>query len=438
MELPYRFGRYVLLKKVAQGGMAEIFKAKYLGESGFSKDVCIKRLLPVWSDNPHFTKMLIDEAKALVHLTHPNIVQVYELGRDGKTLYISMELVGGVDLRKLFLKIAEEGHPLPLKFILYVIGAILKALRFAHQRKDEEGRALKIVHRDISPQNILISFDGEVKVADFGIAKGMHRSLETTQHQVKGKYAYMSPEQARGEPVDERTDVYATGILLFELLERRRLFDSANDLATLEKARAARLPEEALQNCFVALREAVLKALQREKGDRYACAGDFLHDLQRIIAEEDLATNAEEFAEYLRTVFPPAVTETLAEGGWQPAGQKGCFSPLKQISVFLSALFGLSLPFAPSPVSSPASSPPPTLPATLKVSARPWGEVTIPGVLDGRETPVAGLKLRSGTYRVQVFYPPQNKTVERVIHLAGGTEFFCQAEFGPTSTLQCR
>src|SRR3989338_4039847 len=153
MRLPHRFGKYVFFEKIAQGGMAEIFKAKYLGESGFSKDVCIKRLLPVWSDNPQFIEMLIDEAKALVRLNHPNIVQVFELGRDEDAFFISMELVEGIDLRELFLRLVNLDRALDLKYIFYILAEILKALDCAHQK-------LQIVHRDISPQNILVSFDG--------------------------------------------------------------------------------------------------------------------------------------------------------------------------------------------------------------------------------------------------------------------------------------
>lgn len=463
MNLPYRFGRYVLIKKIAQGGMAEIFKAKYLGESGFSKDVCIKRLLPVWSDNPDFTKMLIDEAKALVHLAHPNIVQVYELGRDGKTFYISMELVEGVDLRKLFSRVTGEGHPLPLKFVLYIVGEILKALKFAHQRKNEGGEALKIVHRDISPQNILIAFDGQVKVTDFGIAKGMHRSLETTQHQVKGKYAYMSPEQAKGETVDERTDLYAAGILLFELLERRRLFDCINDLATLEKVREARLPEEALRDYPAPLRAVVLKSLQREKIYRYPDAAAFLKDLQPIVAQENLETNAEEFSDYLKDIFPPAVLqETLAGKIFPTATGKFYqnFPKTAWLAGLALVILGLGLwagrgfwQIGKQVVDSPPvalASPPPeekkgqgsiaieAKPGLLKISARPWGEVTIPGILHRQETPVAGMRLKAGEYRIQVFYPPQNQQVEQVIRLASGAQLFCQAEFGPSPQLVCR
>lgn len=433
MQLPYRFGRYVLLKKIAQGGMAEIFKAKYLGESGFSKDVCIKRLLPVWSDNPAFIKMLIDEAKALVHLSHPNIVQVFELGRDGKIFYISMELVEGIDLNKLLERSILEQTPIPLQFGLYIIAEVLKALGFAHQRKDEANQPLGIIHRDISPQNILLSFDGQVKVTDFGIAKGAHRSLETTQHQVKGKYSYMSPEQARGESIDPRTDLYAVGILLFELLENRKLFHEGNDLATLEKVRAGTLPEKALVQWPESLRAAVLKALQKERHDRYGTAESFLKEIEKIMEAQTGAARPEEFSRYLTELFPKKVSEeTVAEELLPASVPKKSWR--RTLWLGLIPFSFLPLLFWPKPKTVIFEKP---KPAILKVSARPWGEVTIPGVLNRQETPITGLRLRSGKYHLEVHYPPTNQKTEKVIQLASGGQTFCQAEFESIPRLVC-
>ena len=518
MHLPYRFGRYVLVKKIAQGGMAEIFKAQYLGESGFSKDVCIKRLLPVWSDNPLFINMLIDEAKALVHLSHPNIVQVFELGRDGKSFYISMELIDGVDLKKLFLETTAGGEPLPLKFTFYIIAEVLKALRFAHQK-------INLVHRDISPQNILLSFDGQVKVADFGIAKGIHRSIETTQHQVKGKYSYMSPEQARGEKVDARTDLYAVGILLYELLEGRRLFDGINDLATLEQVRESRLPDEALKRRPARLRAIVFKALQKEARYRYQNADDFLKEIH-------CETTPEEFSQYLKEIFPNKdFGETDAEI-FVPKETIGKPSSAKKewrslCGVFVMLLLSLigkdSLHFIAT--SEAASSLVPSVmtpgtklpllgsvtidakpkvmegilkidggeekfktpfhlgkldltqakegvvvfrtkegktieekfvvnaeepnfiktfyfeeekPGVLKISAKPWGSVTIPGIVAQKETPLTGLSLKAGKYRLKVAYPPTSQSAEKEIELASGAEIICHADFSSAPSLICR
>ncbi len=533
MQLPYSFGRYILTKKIAQGGMAEIFKAKYQGESGFSKEVVIKRLLPIWSDNPDFTNMLVDEAKALVHLSHPNIVQVFELGKDQKTFFISMEWVEGVDLRRLFLKATQENIEIPLKYTLFIVGEILKALDFAHHKKNPNGNLLHIVHRDISPQNILLSLEGEVKVADFGIAKGHHRSHETTQAQVKGKYAYMSPEQARGEMVDARADIYAVGILLYELLEKRRLFDGVNDLATLEQVRESRLPSDCLQQWPGALRAIVLKALQRKANDRYQTAGEFLKDLLRFTTQSNLLTNALELSLTLKEVFEGELVEegmsdehsvnrTQSEKirnvkpiryVWRSAALLGLvltvivlIKPPQKTSAIASFVDTIQpsllkgIPFKgsvtidarPSTVSGvlefdglqknfktpfhlanlnvdeekqgliqlttaegkiisekfvlgPKN---PTWvktfyfetpkPGQLKVSARPWGQVYVPGVLEGKETPVSSLSLKDGSYVVRVHYPTTNQWVEKTIQIASGSQVICQADFGTSAQMTCR
>jgi len=527
MQLPYRFGQYVLTQKIAQGGMAEIFKAKYLGESGFSKDVVIKRLLPVWSDNIEFSKMLVDEAKALVHLSHPNIVQVFELGRDGKTFYISMEYVEGVDLRQFFQKISHEAIPIPMGLVIFLITEVLKALDYAHQRKDEEKKPLRLVHRDISPQNILLSFEGRVQIADFGIAKGRHRSKETTQAQVKGKYAYMSPEQARGEKVDARTDLYAVGILLYELLERKRLFDGINDLATLELVRDGRLPDNALKGFPTCLRWIVLKALQKDPNYRHQNAKEFLEELESFIAQEGCSASATDLKSILSENFPPEIAEEIP---WSPETKVSSRpSPVwgwGTAFLFFSLLFGgfgvtlwsyqkekvpkvpetkevVPTPESPLKGSITIDAAPHSLrgklrfgnmekefktpyhlahleiaeeetgivelkapegkklsetfvlsqktphyiktfhfkeakPAFLKISARPWGEVTIPGVLKKKETPLSQLSLKSGKYQLRVYYPPQDRWLERDVQLASGSKMVCQATFLVHPKLTCR
>ncbi len=301
MQLPYKFGKYVLVSKIAQGGMAEIYRAKYFGEGGFVKDVAIKRILPIWSDNKEFTTMLCDEAKALVNLQHQNIVQVYELGKDNGTFYISMEYVDGLDVRQLFKRVAHP--PLPVKFACFIIGEILKGLNFAHTRSDKQGRSLGIIHRDISPQNVLISFNGEIKVADFGIAKGNHRSFETVVTQVKGKYAYMSPEQAKGEQIDARTDLYSVGIILYELLTGKRLHESNSDLKTIEDVKRSTLPEGWENDVPMGVRPIVRKALHRETGNRYQNASEFLSDLNRYVVANRFVTHGLEFSLLLKSSF---------------------------------------------------------------------------------------------------------------------------------------
>lgn len=521
MHLPYSFGRYVMSQKIAQGGMAEIFKGKFVGESGFTKEVAIKRLLPIWSDNPNFINMLIDEAKALVHLNHPNIVQIFDLGRDEKTFYISMEWVDGIDLRQFFLKGLEAERECPLSLTLFIVSEVLKALDYAHHK-------IHLVHRDVSPQNILLSYEGQVKLTDFGIAKGNHRSQETTQAQVKGKYTYMSPEQARGEVIDCRTDLYALGIIFYELLEGKRLFDGVNDLATLEQVREARLPKGALQKWPAVLRGIVLKALQKETQYRYQTAAEFLKDLQKFIEKQNLRTASSELASYLSEISPknedkvdveatvsnradakkksfsaPLLFGTLffflvSLGGgflWRSSAKKTpkqnnvsvaekiAIPPLKgsitidskpksfrghlsfggmekdfetpfhwtdldveeekegEIKILsdkgkeVIEKFSLG-PLNPNWAKTVVVEEP--KPGSLKVAAKPWGQVSIPGVVRDRETPLNTVYLEPGEYRVQVAYPPANQKTEKVIQIASGADIICQADFSAKPTLVCR
>ncbi|MBI4126782.1 MAG: serine/threonine protein kinase, partial [Deltaproteobacteria bacterium] len=187
MQLPYRFGRYTLLQRLAAGGMGEIYRARYEGEGGFSKTVAIKRVLPSHAADTHLTSMFLDEARVLTYLQHQNIVQVFELGKCEEQFFISMEYVDGIDLRRLFLHLMRGELELPRRFLLHIIAQLLQGLDFVHRSSGPDGRPLHLIHRDLSPANILISWNGEVKITDFGIAKGFHRSEETTTVQLKGK-----------------------------------------------------------------------------------------------------------------------------------------------------------------------------------------------------------------------------------------------------------
>jgi len=275
------FGRYVLLQKLAQGGTAEIFKAKLLGVEGFEKEVAIKRILPPWSANPHFISMLIDEAKILVKLQDDRIVQVFELGREEGLYYISMEYVRGWDLRHLQRQAQEGARPFQIAETAHLISEILRGLDYIHQQCDAKGRNLEIVHRDISPQNILLSTEGRIKIADFGIAHARSRSHETSTGVIKGKFSYMSPEQARGDALNLKTDLFACGILFYELLTSQKLFQGKSDLELLEKVRNFET-EKALQNLKLpkALLPILRRALSALPSHRYSSAREFLGDLR--------------------------------------------------------------------------------------------------------------------------------------------------------------
>jgi len=326
-DFPQKFGRYLLEKKIATGGMAEIFKAKLVGVEGFEKTVVIKRILPFWSQRQDFIKMLVDEAKVLVHLNHPNIVQVYELGRVGADYFIAMEFVDGVDLRRLLTTLKQEKINLPGELAVSIIGQVLRGLDYAHQRTLRDRGQLKIVHRDISPQNILLSFSGEVKVTDFGIAKAITQSHETQTGVLKGKYAYMSPEQARGRELDGRSDLFSCGLVLYELLFHERAFPGKNDIQILDRVRRAHIswPQDKVQGLSLGLKTLLVKALQVDIHQRFATAGKFyraLTDLQGMKWEAPVPS-LKSFMEGTFKKFETSKAsegEAITEGG--PDGQR--------------------------------------------------------------------------------------------------------------------
>ena len=286
------YGPYRLVKKIAVGGMAEVFKAKRTGVEGFEKVVAVKRILPHLSDNKEFVDMFIDEAKMVAGLTHPNIVQISDLGKIEKSYYIAMEYVHGRDLRSILRRAKERGLRLPLDLTVLIVSKVCSALEFAHRKKDERGRPMLIVHRDISPQNILISFEGDVKLTDFGIAKAASKASTTDKGALRGKLLYMSPEQAWGKPMDKRSDVFSLGIVFYEMLTEQKPFLGTSETSILETVRECRVPPPTTINDKIPekLEKVVMKALERDPEVRYQDAGDMLRDLERVLHEWQPAT----------------------------------------------------------------------------------------------------------------------------------------------------
>ena len=241
-QQPAKFGKYLLVERIGVGGMAEVFKAKIFGAEGFERLVAIKRILPHLVEDDDFVKMFIDEAKIAVRLQHPNIVTIHDLGKAEGTLYIAMEFVAGKDLRALYDYEKERAGRTPIGIACHVVMKMCEALHHAHFATGPRGEPLQVIHRDVSPQNVLLGFDGEVKVADFGLAKARGRMVQTQAGVVKGKLAYMSPEQLRGEEIDHRVDVFGLGIVLFELLSGERLFLGPSDMETLRRVYEAKVP----------------------------------------------------------------------------------------------------------------------------------------------------------------------------------------------------
>ncbi|MEM6730900.1 MAG: serine/threonine-protein kinase, partial [Myxococcota bacterium] len=284
-KFPRRFGRYILLDKVNSGGMAEVYRARVSGADNFQRIVAIKCMLGSLADDPEFATMFIDEARLAAQLNHGNIVQIYELGRHEHRLYIAMELVSGHDLRNTTKRARKLGKRLGVGFVAYIIAKAAEALDYAHNKLSLEGTPLNLVHRDVSPQNILVSYDGEVKVVDFGIAKAEHRATETRAGTLKGKFAYMAPEQVAGAAIDRRADIFAMGAVLYEAATGRPLFYGDTDLAILEKVRKATLPnlEEHLSHAPAQLCKVIRKACALDPNDRYQSALDMAEDLSPVL-----------------------------------------------------------------------------------------------------------------------------------------------------------
>jgi len=275
--MPKAVGRYQILDRLAVGGMAELFKATLTGDHGFEKLVAIKKILPHLATDRSFVEMFIDEARITAQLDHRHIVQVFELGTDADTPYIAMQYVDGLDVLALLRECARAQIRLPADLAALIARDVLDALDYAHNALDSSGRPLGIIHRDISPGNVLLSWRGDVKLTDFGIARAAERRHKTEAGTLKGKYGYMSPEQVSGSEIDARSDLFSVGILLAEMVMARRLFTSTNDLDILLMVRDARLDRlhKYASEFPVELRVLTTRALARRPEDRWQSAAQF-------------------------------------------------------------------------------------------------------------------------------------------------------------------
>ncbi len=332
MNGPATFGRYRLLERIGQGGMAEVFRAKSYGVEGFEKVVVIKRILPELAERPDFVTLFIQEAKLAVRLSHANVVQAFDLGIARDAYYIAMEYVHGADLAQILARAKREGRELPFALSVYIAAEVAKGLDYAHRRRDEHGKPLTIVHRDVSPQNILVSFEGEVKVADFGIATalgapGEADELEDTQsRRLRGKFAYMSPEQAKGEPVDARTDIFSLGVVLYECITGANPFFAPSALETLRRVYQCEYPPPELLRSDVpaALVELLTKMLAKNREDRFADAGKLHEKLLAFLYSQGKRFTADDLADFLVPFREPEaaghdITEKLLTQDKTPA-----------------------------------------------------------------------------------------------------------------------
>ncbi|MBW3565207.1 MAG: TonB family protein [Acidobacteria bacterium] len=273
---PNQFGQYKLIEKIATGGMAEVWKARMHGLEGFEKIVAIKKILPHLSDNEEFIEMFVDEAKLAAQLNHNNIIHIYDLGKLEESWFIAMEYIDGYDLKSILKMARERVHPLPVPLALFVASKICWALDYAHRKKGFDNEKLGLVHRDVSPQNVLISSEGDIKLCDFGIAKAATKASHTQAGVLKGKLQYMSPEQAWGRQIDHRSDLFATAVVLFEMLAGRKLFQGDSDISVLDQVREAQVPAPSMyeEDVTPEIDEIVLKGLEKDPEARYQTAGE--------------------------------------------------------------------------------------------------------------------------------------------------------------------
>lgn len=311
--------RYSIVKRIDKGGMAEVFLGRSTSLEGFDKVVAIKRVLPDLALNDRFVNMFLDEAKLSLHLDHANIVSVFDVGRSGQSYFIVMEFIDGTNMKRLI-----EGRAMPLDLACYVAIEVCKGLVYAHEKIDGKGQPLQIVHRDISPPNILISREGEVKLTDFGLARAASQLETTDPGVVKGKFAYLSPEAAMGEEVDLRADIFAAGIVLWESLAGRRLFQGSTDLETLENVRACKVPSihRVRSDIPASLDRILSRALAKNPADRYSSAREFGRELSQFLVEQRMSVTSYDLSAWIQELLdlPPDVSRlspSLAESAVQ-------------------------------------------------------------------------------------------------------------------------
>ena len=285
VQAPQTIGNYELLDPINSGGMAEVFRARTIGIEGFERPVAIKRMKKSIAAEKEYVEMFINEARLAAQLTHENILQVYELAEAKGQLHIVMEFIEGRDLRQIIQKLCQEGRTLPITAAVHIAIKLCHALDYAHRKTSPTGQPLNLIHRDVSPQNVLVSFDGLVKLLDFGVAKSDMLHSETEAGVIKGKSGYMSPEQIRNDQIDHRTDIFSIGVTLYEMLTGTRLFSGENDFQRLEKVLIGQLrrPRSVNPNIPEELEEIIIKALRRNRNRRYEWASQMAEDLQSFL-----------------------------------------------------------------------------------------------------------------------------------------------------------
>ena len=308
---PIRFGKYTLIDRIAVGGMAEIFLARQAGLEGFEKTIVIKRIRPHLSKQPNFVKMFLNEAKLAAQLNHPNIVQIYDLGKIGESYFIAMEYIFGRDMRRIIPKADALGIPFPMVYALKIASSVCEGLYYAHARTDLYGNALNIVHRDVTPENIFVSFDGTVKVLDFGIAKAANQIEQTRAGEIKGKLSYMSPEQCMGKQLDNRSDIFSLGVVLYEWLTGFKLFTGDSEVAILKSITEGKIyaPSYFKADIPEGVEAILMKALEKDREKRYQTAWEMQYDLDQFLSQYEFTPSNIHLSNFLKQLFNDELEE---------------------------------------------------------------------------------------------------------------------------------
>ena len=316
---PTHLGSYQILRKLARGGMAEVLLARTLGKQGFERIVVLKQILPKFAERQRYVDLFLDEARLAASLNHANIVQVYDIGMEAGSYFFAMEYVHGQDVRTILHRAWRDGTKFPVRFAVQVAIQIAAALQYAHEKRRADGTLMGVVHRDVSPSNVLVSYDGAIKLIDFGVAKASTSTTKTRTGTLKGKIAYMSPEQAKGMPLDRRSDLFSLGIVLWEMVTTQRLFKGDNDLQTLQLIihQTPKRPRDYQPECSPELERVILKAVAQNIDDRYATTEALLMDLEAVQANEGMGHSASALGAYMAALFRPEVAS------WRDAKQQG-------------------------------------------------------------------------------------------------------------------
>lgn len=313
--MPYPFGKYQLLRKIATGGMGQVFVARVDGDADTHRLVVIKRLLPHLLEDPEFVEMFLQEARLAARLHHPNIVRIFELGEVKGSAYIAMEYLPGEDLRRVWLLAFERKAPLPLGAVCRILSDAAAGLSYAHTAEDENDRPLGLVHRDVSPQNILVGFRGQVKLIDFGVAKARNRIQHTASGVLKGKFAYLSPEHAMGKHVDARSDLFSLGIVFWEALTGKRLFKADSDLMTARLIEDCIVPPPSRVNPALpkSIDAVVLRALAKRREDRYPDAETMREAIEDFVLNNGIASSEAHLGAVLKSLYAERLQQELVD-----------------------------------------------------------------------------------------------------------------------------